>query len=147
MNSVSTAKWLCSRPSSHWPLWGCFLWPKSHAGPHRSSLGKWPANTQHPKALAFRKPKPCSGRGLRANGVSRNCSGMGDSSSGSPVRLRRSPLLWGRKLFVRVVLLEHGGSCHFGPLSSLPRPPGHVYLINLFLSLCCFDFYHYPLAF
>ena len=34
-----------------------------------SSLGKWLANTRHSTTLAFRKPKPCSGRSLHANGV------------------------------------------------------------------------------
>jgi hypothetical protein len=42
-----------------------------------SSLGKWLANTRHPKALAFRK----WGRALDAMG-SHSRSGMGDSSSG-----------------------------------------------------------------
>jgi len=72
-----------------------------------------------------------------------NCSGMSDSSSGSPERLRCSPLLFGRKLFVLAALSEHGGACHFGPLPSLPLPLGHVRLIGflglvalLFISFC-----------
>ena len=67
---------------------------------------------------------------------SRNCSGMGDSSSGSPEGLRFIPLLCGWKLFFGAALSERGGACHFGPLQSLPWPLGHVRLIR-FLGLVC----------
>ena len=53
-----------------------------------SLLGKWLANTRHPAASAVRKPKPCSGRSLHANGVTPNFSGLGGLSSGSPRRFR-----------------------------------------------------------
>jgi len=45
-------------------------------------------------------------------------------------------LLCGRKLFFWAALSEHGGACHFGPLSPLPWPLGHVRLIS-FLGLVC----------
>ena len=64
------------------------------------------------------------------------CSGMGDSSSGSPEGLRCSPLLCRWKLFFWAALSEHGGACNFGPLPPLPWPLGHVRLIS-FLGLVC----------
>jgi len=57
---------------------------------------------------------------------------MADSSSGSPEGLRCSPLLCGRELFFLAALSEHGGACHFGPLTPLPWPLGHVRLISFF---------------
>ena len=67
---------------------------------------------------------------------SRNCSGMGDSSSGSPEGLRCSPLLYGRELFSWAALSKHGRSCHFGPPPSLPWPFVYECLIS-FLGLIC----------
>jgi len=55
---------------------------------------------------------------------SRYSSEMGDSSdssSGTPE---------GFRLFFEAALSEHGGACHFGPLTSLPWPLGHVRLIG-----------------
>ena len=78
---------------------------------------------------------------------SRNCSGMGDSSSGSPAKFRGSPLLCGRKLFFWPALSEHGRAGLFGPLSPLPWPLGHVRLISFLVWVWAALFFLYLLAF
>jgi len=82
---------------------------------------------RHSTTLAFRK----FWAGAYTQMGSWNCSGMGDSSFGSPARLRCSTLLCGWKLFFWPALSEHGGTCHFGPLLSLLWPLGHVHLIRV----------------
>jgi len=63
-----------------------------------SSLGKWLATHGFLQHWLFRSQSLVQTEACTQMG-SRNCSGIGDSSSGSPEGLRCSPLLCGRKLF------------------------------------------------
>ena len=100
------------------------------------SLSESKANSRNPTTLASRKPKPYSDKSLHVTYnytqmESRQCSGMGDSSSWSPERLRWSLLLCGGELNKNSSFeLYSQSTCHFGPLPSLPWPLGYVLLIS-----------------
>ena len=112
--------------------------PLTSASFWTSSLGKWLANKRHPITLAFRKPKPCSGRKLARkwrHAIARGWATLlldrlrdfvvAPSSAG------------GNSSFeLHSQSTEHGGACQFGPLPSLPWPLGRVRLIS-FLGLVC----------
>ena len=99
-----------------------------------SSLGKWLANTQHPTTLAFRKPKPCSGKLARKWGhaIARGWATLLLDRLRDFVVVPSSA--GGNSYFE--LLSEHGGACHLGPLPPLPWSLGHVRLIS-FLGLVC----------
>ena len=74
--------------------------PLTSATSWTSSLGKWLANTRHPKTFAFQKPKPCSEEACTRTGP-HSCSEMGGSSSRLLERLRWSPPLRAETFLLR----------------------------------------------
>ena len=67
---------------------------------------------------------------LQPSGIRRFGNGVSQLSPLRPVLGNGDPLI---EILLNALTFERGGACHFGPLSTLPWPFGHVYLYSFLI--------------